>query len=206
MKNSLFLALLIFLPFNLIAQKEHIVLVRDFEFDPKDIEITLGDMVTWQWENGIHTTTSNASSGPDSWDAFISSGSQTFSFVITTEGTHGYYCVPHIAMNMTGTITATKPTSVDDETNSIQTFELNQNYPNPFNPATNITFRVGEPVNVKLIVYNLLGDEVDILVNEFKNPGTYTYTFNTADLATGIYYYKLSAGSFTETRKMLLLK
>jgi plastocyanin len=209
MKSNLLLALVLFFPFNLFAQTEHIVLVRDFEFDPRDIEITLGDTVTWQWVDGIHTTTSDATSGPDSWNSIISSGLQTFSFVISNEGLHRYYCVPHGGPNgigMAGTITAMKPASLNDEINALQTFEINQNYPNPFNPSTNITFKIGESDHVKLIVYNSLGDEIEALVDEYKNAGTYTYSFNAEDLASGVYFYKLITGNYTETRKMLLMK
>ncbi len=89
-------------------------------------------------------------------------------------------------------------------------YELNQNYPNPFNPSTNIKFALPNSGNVSLKVYNGLGKEVATLVNGFVNAGTYEINFNTAStdggLSSGIYFYKLEAGTFNTTKKMLLVK
>lgn len=89
-------------------------------------------------------------------------------------------------------------------------YELKQNYPNPFNPSTNITFAVKDAGFVKLIVYNSLGEEVEQLINEFKNPGTYEVTFDASSakgsLTSGIYYYRLESGSFVQTKRMALVK
>ncbi len=87
-----------------------------------------------------------------------------------------------------------------------QEFFLWQNYPNPFNPRTGIRYQVAEVSNVKLIVYDLLGRELMVLVNERKLPGQYEVTFDGSGLASGVYYYRLTAGSFTAVRKMILLK
>ena len=97
-------------------------------------------------------------------------------------------------------------TAVDDETNLPVDFSLSQNYPNPFNPSTKIQFSIPEPGNVKLIVYNLLGQEIKILVNEFKESGTYTINLDAVGLNSGVYIYKIESNRFTQTRKMTLLK
>jgi len=80
------------------------------------------------------------------------------------------------------------------------------NYPNPFNPSTNIIFDIPVQDNVKLSIYNLLGQEVKVLVNEKLNAGKYKLEFNASDFASGIYFYKLETENFTETKKMVLLK
>jgi hypothetical protein len=85
-------------------------------------------------------------------------------------------------------------------------FELSQNYPNPFNPTTTISYNIPEATNVKLTIYNLLGQEIKTLVNEFKESGVHTINFDASELNSGLYIYKLQAGSFVQTRKMTLVK
>ncbi|MHA2032753.1 MAG: T9SS type A sorting domain-containing protein [Candidatus Kariarchaeaceae archaeon] len=83
---------------------------------------------------------------------------------------------------------------------------LSQNYPNPFNPTTKIKFQIPELSFVTLKVYDVLGSEVATLVYEDKPAGSYEYEFNAAQLPSGIYFYRLQAGSFIETKKMVLMK
>ena len=81
-----------------------------------------------------------------------------------------------------------------------------QNYPNPFNPETTIKYAVPKTVNVELKVFDILGREVKTLVNETKNPGYYEVQLNANNLASGVYFYRLKAGEYNKTDKMLLLK
>ena len=97
-------------------------------------------------------------------------------------------------------------TAVDDETISINKYALEQNYPNPFNPSTSIRFSIPVSGNVKLAVYNILGQEVKTLLNEIKESGTHTVNFNAADLSSGVYIYKIESSGLTQTRKMTLIK
>ena len=83
---------------------------------------------------------------------------------------------------------------------------LYQNYPNPFNPNSEIRYQISEFRHVKLAVYDLLGREVAVLVNEKKAPGIYQVTFDASSLASGVYFYRLVTGSFVETRKFIVLK
>jgi len=85
-------------------------------------------------------------------------------------------------------------------------FALCQNYPNPFNPTTGVRFQVAAVSDVKLVVYDILGKEVAVLVNERKAPGTYEVRFDGSRLASGVYLYRLMAGKYVETRRMLLVK
>jgi len=98
-------------------------------------------------------------------------------------------------------------TAAEDEINKLPTeFNLEQNYPNPFNPSTSIIFSVASESQVVLKVYNLLGKEVATLMNEKKTPGFYELNFGGEKLPSGIYVYRLEAGSFSSSKKMILLK
>lgn len=85
-------------------------------------------------------------------------------------------------------------------------FELAQNYPNPFNPVTNINFRIVSSSKVSLKIFDILGKEVASLINEVREAGNYTVQFDAAKLSSGIYYYTLTAGGLTDTKKMMLIK
>jgi len=85
-------------------------------------------------------------------------------------------------------------------------FSLSQNFPNPFNPSTIISYSVPKASFVAIKVYDLLGREVVTLVNEQKSVGNYQVEFNAKGLPSGIYFYKMDAGNFSETKKLLLLK
>ena len=85
-------------------------------------------------------------------------------------------------------------------------FSLLQNYPNPFNPATKIRFSIPKSSNVKLVVYDMLGREAALLVNEQLSPGTYEYEFNASELTSGTYFYRLQSEDFSEIKKMILVK
>ena len=85
-------------------------------------------------------------------------------------------------------------------------FMLSQNYPNPFNPSTVISYSLPSASNVKLIVYNSLGQTVKVIENGFKNAGNYSIKFNAAELPSGIYFYKLETGQFSQVKKMMVIK
>jgi hypothetical protein len=85
-------------------------------------------------------------------------------------------------------------------------YALYQNYPNPFNPSTTIEFDIPERTNVKLVVYDILGREVETLIDKELEPGKYKLNFNATDLPSGVYFYTLKTQKFTKTNKMLLIK
>ncbi|MDH4071374.1 MAG: T9SS type A sorting domain-containing protein [Ignavibacteria bacterium] len=87
-----------------------------------------------------------------------------------------------------------------------EVYALYQNYPNPFNPLTTIRYQIREGSPVYVSVVNLLGQTVADLVHEYQEPGTYEVTFDAGELASGIYLYTINAGSFTTTRKLVLLR
>jgi len=96
--------------------------------------------------------------------------------------------------------------SADGNESAITQYILEQNYPNPFNPSTTIKYSIPTSSFAQLKVYDVLGNEVATLVNEEKHAGTYEVKFNAEVLTSGMYFYKLNAGSFISTKKMLLLK
>jgi hypothetical protein len=96
---------------------------------------------------------------------------------------------------------------------SVYNYSLQQNYPNPFNPSTKIKYSVSQRSNVVIKVFDILGNEIETLVNEEKSAGTYELKWNGENLPSGVYFYQLKAtpsggqaGSFIETKKMVLLR
>ena len=98
------------------------------------------------------------------------------------------------------------PTGIDEQTNQPLTFKLEQNYPNPLNPTTNIQYSIASRQFVVLKIYNVLGQEIETLINEEKPAGNHQIEFNAANLPSGVYFYKIRAGSFSQVKKMLLIK
>uniref|UniRef100_A0A832LJ42 T9SS type A sorting domain-containing protein n=1 Tax=Ignavibacterium album TaxID=591197 RepID=A0A832LJ42_9BACT len=98
-------------------------------------------------------------------------------------------------------------TSVNyDENNLIKSYHLLQNYPNPFNPLTKIQFTIPKSEIVQIKVYDILGSEIKTLLNEYKQLGTYEVEFDAINLPSGVYFYRMISGSYTETKKMILLR
>jgi photosystem II stability/assembly factor-like uncharacterized protein len=174
--------------------------VRDVTFDKNGFVYVSKDKVYRSTNNGDNWT--EISTGlPDAYinslavdaDGYVFAGTLNYGVYRSSEST----------------------TSVeDDNLNSPATFALEQNYPNPFNPSTTIRYSIPtviasetkQPLFVSLKVYDVLGNEVTTLVNEEKPAGSYEVNFDASGLSSGIYFYKLQAGSFIETKKMILMK
>jgi photosystem II stability/assembly factor-like uncharacterized protein len=92
------------------------------------------------------------------------------------------------------------------EVSTPEVFDLAQNYPNPFNPSTKIDYSIAQTTNVQLVIFNSIGEEIAVMVNEVQQPGSYTVNYNAASLSSGVYFYKLIAGDFISIKKMILLK
>ncbi|MDR3666995.1 MAG: T9SS type A sorting domain-containing protein, partial [Ignavibacteriaceae bacterium] len=98
-------------------------------------------------------------------------------------------------------------TNVFNESNKLPNrFNLAQNYPNPFNPSTVISYSIPAASNIKLVVYNTLGQTVRTLEKEYKSAGNYSINFNAVNIPSGIYFYKLDAGQFSQVKKMIIIK
>jgi photosystem II stability/assembly factor-like uncharacterized protein len=136
-------------------------------------------------------------------------GSISFGSMFFTDDTTGYLVGPRgkIIKTTTGGEKKIITTAIRVEDKFVPSaFKLYQNYPNPFNPATTIRFDVPEESKVILKVYDILGREIATLVNEVKHAGNYKISFNASDFASGVYFFRLQAGGFINTKKMILLR
>ncbi len=104
------------------------------------------------------------------------------------------------------TINPESVTSANQDINTVSNYRLEQNYPNPFNPTTTISYQIPTAGHVVLKVFNVLGKEVATLIDQNKPAGNYQITFDASKLSSGVYFYQITAGNFTATRKLLLLK
>ena len=153
-----------------------------------------------QFDGGNNATWKKADSG------FVFKGDYYEDTTITdTYSTETRHFEEHIVVNV---IPYSKLTSVNSPFKSAVPYEykLFQNYPNPFNPTTTIEYLIPKQSHVKLEIYDLLGDLVTQLVNEDKSAGKYKIRFNASKYASGVYFYKLTAGNFIQTKKLILMK
>ena len=123
-----------------------------------------------------------------------------------TDNSHLYFAEPLDSSTMAKLGFTRFPTSIEPDSNIPIKYILDQNYPNPFNPSTNFKFSIPEESKVILKVYDMLGKEIETLVNEERPAGTYELTWNAAHQTSGVYFYRLEAGGYSQIRKMILLK
>lgn len=195
---------------DIIAQTTHDVTVANFSFTPSQLTIKVGDIVRWTNSGGLHNVVADDNS-------FTSGAASTINWVyehtFNSPGSNPYYCSVHGGpggVGMSGVITVQAATDVDDKVLTNTDYKLFQNFPNPFNPSTIITFQVFVQSSVSIIVYDIIGNQVATLLNEEKPAGKYTVNFDASNtgklLSSGIYYYKMRAGNFSEIKKMVLIK
>lgn len=146
--------------------------------------------------------------GSSSWSsiAFINgkgTTSENQNYAYTDKTSNGKYQYRLKQVDFNGNFEYSKAVEVDFFSSS---YSLNQNYPNPFNPSTEISFNVPKSGNVILKVYNLIGQEVKTLVNGMVEAGAHSVKFNAAGLNSGLYFYKLETESFSQVKKMTLMK
>lgn len=150
--------------------------------------------------------------GPDSWTDLVTlnfTSSQPVSNSAVTWGFESSFWHVYADDNLTswgigyfGSVTLAGEGKGMNSTS----YNLSQNYPNPFNPTTMIQYNVPERSDVRLIVYNIIGEQVRVLAEGEKEAGTYSVDFRAQDLPSGVYIYRLQAGEFVQTRKMMLVK
>jgi len=158
--------------------------------------LTFADNVIYAYDpsNGNSISNCTLTSMPASYEWSMSYTNGIFFLTEATEATWYAWTIDDGAV------------SVEENDITPVEFSLEQNYPNPFNPSTKIKYNIPETENIKLAIYNSVGEEVEVLVNEMMNTGFYEIEFNAATLPSGIYFYQMQAGDFVETKKMVLMK
>ena len=191
-------------------------------YEPLPVELTSfagtlnGNTVTLSWQTATETNNSGfeierSSSSPGAiWDkiGFVegngtSTETKNYSFA-DKNLLSGKYSYRLKQIDFDGSFEYSEIVNVD--VSSPAKYSLEQNYPNPFNPATVIEYSIPEMNHVTIKIFNVLGKEVATLVNEEKSAGTYKVDFNASNLSSGVYYYTISTGSFSSTKKMMLMK
>lgn len=182
-------------------------------YSPSSLNVSIGDTIKWEGDFSMHPLSST--SVPAGASSFHQGSGTVFTYVVTVAGTYLYQCDVHSASGMTGSFMALA-TGVENVQSSLRptAFRLEQNFPNPFNPTTVRSFDLPVQAFVSMKVYNLIGQEVATIVNENMAAGSYSKIWNASSMPSGAYFYKLEArqtnggqaGTFTETKKLLLLK
>lgn len=185
----------------------HNVSIVEYSFTPTPVNAVAGDTVKWT-NDGLLTHTSTSDSGV--WNSGFLGPGASYMRQFNTPGSFPYHCEIHTFM--LGTVIVS-PTSVGDENSEAvpNSYSLNQNFPNPFNSSTRISFYLPKGGNIKLEVYNILGQKMRTLLEKAEEPGPKTISWDARDdkglsVPTGIYFYRLTAKDFVDTKKMVYLK
>ena len=160
-----------------------------------------GDTVSvWAFADGeAPTDTANYTFTPDG--VALGTAAPTFFIIGLTDDDSSAVLIDEVWYNETPT-----GMGISDDAPIASSYELGQNYPNPFNPTTHIRFNIPETAGVKLTVFNIMGKAVANLVDGVVSAGGHTVSWNAENMPTGVYFYRLESGNFSQTRKLLLVK
>lgn len=148
--------------------------------------------VTTDWQTITYTTTEMSADDDN----------VKLTFVLGNVALGDEIYIDNVSMFYTGTVDIEESIAIAQPSN----YSISQNYPNPFNPSTVINYSIPKQSNVSIKVYDILGTEVATLMNEEKAIGNYSVKFDGSNLSSGLYFYKLQAGEFVGTKKMMLIK
>jgi hypothetical protein len=173
---------------------------------PNSVEVDLlvygSTIFASAYSNGVFVSNDNGGSWLDANQGFGTSRTIRCLGVLGTDlfaGFYGYSVKRRLLSEMVTEV---------EQFSDIQSyqFELSQNHPNPFNPSTRIQYQISSNSQVSLKVYDVLGKEVAILIDEYKTAGKYEVEFDASLLSSGVYFYKLQSGNFINVRKMILIQ
>jgi carboxypeptidase T len=178
----------------------------EIDYDFCKVEVSKDNGLSWQQVASYHGTLSTWTQQTFDISSYANgTTSLKVRFRLTSDGSLQYdgWYVDDVVITTycTGTITG-----VNGNNGIPLTYKLEQNFPNPFNPATTIKYQLAKDTKVKLTVYDVLGRMVSTLVNANKPAGSYEMKFDASNFASGLYFYKLEAGDYTEVKKMMLVK
>jgi hypothetical protein len=146
----------------------------------------------------------NSTWTPTDWDGGMPDPAREYTFGISDSAGNNYFFHNFYNLALTRKLVITGV--IAEGRNVPEIYNLSQNYPNPFNPSTTIKYELPKSSEVRLSVYDILGREVSVLVNERRDARVHEVKFDASDLSSGVYFYRLQAGDFTQTKRLLLLK
>jgi plastocyanin len=218
MKTTLLICVFILLSASIALSVTHTIINSGFTFSPSALTINQGDTVNFVL-GSLHDAIEVSQA---TWNAngTTSNGGFQVPFgggivVSLSQGTHYYVCSNHVLLGMKGTITVNLSSGVQTIDNKLpSSFKLSQNFPNPFNPSTSISYSIAQPSFISLKIFNILGEEVETLIESESAPGRYEVIWNGSTQSSGMYFYQLKAKSisnnsnqlFVETKRLLLIK
>jgi plastocyanin len=174
--------------------------IQNFAFVPHGRHIVVGDMITWTNQDGV-THTSTSDNGV--WNSGNLAHGQSYSYTFSNTGNFPYHCAIHTSMH--DTIFVSPQTGIDDQPTPSK-FELSQNYPNPFNAATTIKYNLPQAFDVTVTIFDITGRKVETLVSGFQDAGEHEVIWNASNASSGVYFYNVTAGQFSEMKRCVLLK
>jgi plastocyanin len=174
-----------------------------FAYSPNSLSVSVGDTIRWSGSFATHPLVSTTIP-PDAAPWSNSSGTE-FRYVVELPGTYNYKCDVHVGM--VGSFTAAATGVQNDQNSGVpRSLQLLQNYPNPFNPSTTITYALPRDARVTLTLFNMVGQEVATLARGEQEAGYHEVRFDGGGLPSGVYVYKLQAGTQVQTRRLVLLR
>jgi len=194
----------------------HNITVGNNFLSPLGTTVMDGDTVRWIWNGGVFHTIAADASSPKQWNSGTVNGAG-FEFDLQFTSADGpgpfpYTCLNHPTL-MIDTIFVTIATDINDDLPQElpNRYSISQNYPNPFNLSTTIRYTIPTRSQVTISIYNVMGQKVNTIVDETKSAGSHTAYWDGTDKAgkvvsTGVYFYRILAGDFVESKRMMLLK